>query len=320
MEKLLAVGLDVSKLTIDACFGGRDIIQVKNNPSGIETLIERIREYEKQSYCIHACCEYTGNYYLALANALFEQGIKISVVNPLSIKLYADYNLRRTKTDKQDARLIALYCQKESPPAWRPLPVSRANLKNLNRRIDQLLVLLNAEQNRHQVADERVKPSIERMMGAIQSEIENCRAELQSVIESDAGLHQQQKLLTGIVGVGKTTAAWLLSVLVDMDKFASAKKLISYLGLSPIIKQSGTSVKAHKLSKMGDKSVRKALYPAARAACLNSKLWRPWFEAKIKQGKHPKQVYVLMMVKIVKYAYAILKSGQPFDKRIHSAA
>ncbi|OAM26064.1 hypothetical protein A7P95_10140 [Eikenella longinqua] len=90
--------------------------------------------------------------------------------------------------------------------------------------------------------------------------------------------------------------------------------------LDALIKDSGTSVKYVKISKMGDKMVRKALYYPARAACLRSKLWRPWFEQKLKQGKHPKQIYVLMMCKIIKYAYAVIKSGQPFDENRHKQA
>ena len=133
-------------------------------------------------------------------------------------------------------------------------------------------------------------------------------------------LSHNQKLLQTISGVGQSTAAWLLSVLVDIDKFENSKKLISYLGLSPVIKDSGTSVRQAKISKMGDKKVRKALYYPARAACLRSKLWRPWFEQKMKQGKHPKQIYVLMMCKIVKYAYAVIKTGQPFDENRHKPA
>ncbi|OAM32022.1 hypothetical protein A7P95_00030 [Eikenella longinqua] len=317
----IALGLDISKLTIDAHFNGQnDFMRVMNNPTGIAKLMERIQSYQQQNQQIHACCEYTGVYYLPVANALHEAAIKISVVNPLSIKLYAEYKLRRTKTDKQDAKLIADYCQRENPPLWQPLSEKRKNLKALNRRIEQLNVLLNMESNRKEVSDPVIKSGIDTIINAIQNEIASCKTAIQDLIDSDKELSHNQQLLQTISGVGKTTAAWLLSVLVDIDKFENSKKLISYLGLSPVIKDSGTSVKYVKISKMGDKMVRKALYYLARAACLRSKLWRPWFEQKLKQGKHPKQIYVLMMCKIIKYAYAVIKSGQPFDENRHKPA
>ena len=63
MQKI-ALGLDISKLTIDAYFNGQDdFIRVMNNQAGIEKLIERIKNYQQQSKEIHACCEYTGVYY-----------------------------------------------------------------------------------------------------------------------------------------------------------------------------------------------------------------------------------------------------------------
>ena len=176
------------------------------------------------------------------------------------------------------------------------------------------------ESNRKDVSDKVIKSGINRIIDVIKTEIESCKIAIQNLIDSDKELSHNQQLLQTISGVGKTTAAWLLSVLVDIDKFENSKKLISYLGLSPVIKDSGTSVRQAKISKMGDKKVRKALYYPARVACLRSKLWRPWFEQKIKQGKHPKQIYVLMMCKIVKYAYAVIKTGQPFDENRHKPA
>ncbi|WP_205229556.1 IS110 family transposase [Eikenella glucosivorans] len=94
MDKI-ALGLDISKLTIDACFHGPgDFMKVENTPSGIERLIERINHYQQNGREIHVCCEYTGNYYLQAAYTLYQAGIKISVINPLAIKAYAEYKLR----------------------------------------------------------------------------------------------------------------------------------------------------------------------------------------------------------------------------------
>ena len=241
MEKI-ALGLDISKLTIDACFYNQaDFFVVENNQSGFEKLINCINEYKKSGKKVHVCCEYTGNYYFQVALALYQAGIKISVINPLCIKLYGEYRLRRTKTDKQDAKLIADYCQRENPSLWRPLSTDRNSLKCLNRRVEQLTVLLNMEINRHKVADSVVKESLNRIIYLLESEIKICRHQMQILIEQNQSLNHQYKLLQTIDGVGQTTAMWLLSILVDIDKFQSNRKLISYLGLSPMVKDSGNS-------------------------------------------------------------------------------
>ena len=53
--------------------------------------------------------EATGCYHLQLAIFLYEEGICVSVVNPLQIKRFSQMKLHKLKTDKADARIIAQY-------------------------------------------------------------------------------------------------------------------------------------------------------------------------------------------------------------------
>ncbi|MCA9803981.1 MAG: transposase [Cyanobacteria bacterium HKST-UBA02] len=59
---------------------------------------------------------------------VFAFACRCSVVNPSCVKNYARSKLRRTKTDKVDAVLIAEYCLKESPTLWKPLPKASREL------------------------------------------------------------------------------------------------------------------------------------------------------------------------------------------------
>ena len=109
----------------------------------------------------------------------------------------------------------------------------------------------------------------------------------------------------------------MLSVLIDIERFKTVKHFVSYIGLSPIIIQSGTSVKGKsRISKMGDSYIRKTLYMPARSACLRSKVFRDWAQEHMQQGKHPKVVYVMMMRKLATYAYKVIKENQPFDENM----
>ena len=263
------------------------------------------------------CCEATNVYYLLIATTLHQHGYAVSVVNPLAIKGYAKMQLKRIKTDKQDAKLIADFAKKEKPQCWQPNNETSKAIQSLHRRTEQLNSLLVAEKNRKETADDYTKASVEKMIETLEEELENIREKIQAIIESDEQLKAKQKILATIPGVGKNTAQILLSVLVDLDKFRTAKHLISYLGLSPIIRDSGKYKGVQKVSKMGDKILRKSLYMPARAACTRSKLWRSWFDAQVARGKHPKQVYVMMMCKILRYAYTCLKTQTPFDAKIH---
>ena len=314
---IIYLGLDISKDKIDAITNSTPHITISNDEVGYKELLDYLSIHQLDLTNIHACCESTNIYYLGIAEFLYQRNIKISVVNPTAIKAYAKMQLRRVKTDKQDAKLIADYCRKEQPDLWQPESSSKRQLKNLHRRIEQINEIYIQEQNRLQVADDCVKPSIEKLITALQIQIEDCRREMQLIIDKSADLKRKQKHLETIPGIGKTTAQILLSVLIDLDKFQTAKHLISYLGLSPIIRDSGKYKGLQRVSKMGNRSVRKSLYMPARAACTRSKLWRAWFDYQVGRGKHPKQVYVMMMCKILRYAYVCLKADKPFDAQMH---
>lgn len=314
------LGLDIGKFIIACCLYIDDKyinFTIDNSESGFNKLLEILQLNQVNLEQLHICCEATNIYYLSIANYLYANKSAISVVNPAIIKHYANYQLKRVKTDKQDARLIVDYCIKEQPEKWQPENAIKARLKSLCRRAEQLNQIITIEKNRIQVADEHSIESVERIIDCLTNELAECRKQINELIAESTNLTHQCKILESITGVGKTTAQILLSVMVDIDKFPTAKHLISFLGLSPIIRESGKFKGQSKMSKMGDKSIRKALYMPARTACTRSKLWRSWFDKQVARGKHPKQIYVMMMVKLVKFAYACLKKDELFNPELH---
>ena len=106
-----SVGLDISKKTIDAAYMPAESqitsTVFTNNADGIQSLKQWLDEFGQSD--LHICMEATGNYYEAAADAL-SINYAVYVVNPLKIKSYAKKRFSRTKTDKQDAKIIAEYC------------------------------------------------------------------------------------------------------------------------------------------------------------------------------------------------------------------
>ncbi len=314
------LGLDIGKFIIACCLciGDKYInFAIDNSELGFNKLLEILQQNRVNLEELHVCCEATNIYYLSISNYLYNNKVAMSVVNPAIIKHYASYQLKRVKTDKQDARLIVDYCMKEQPEKWQPENAIKARLKSLCRRAEQLNQIITIEKNRVQVADEHSIESVKRIISYLTNELAECRKQIDELISESIDLKHQCKILESITGIGKTTAQILLSIMVDIDKFPTARHLVSFLGLSPIIRESGKFKGQSKISKMGDKSIRKALYMPARTACTRSKLWRSWFDKQVARGKHPKQVYVMMMTKIVKFAYVCLKKDEPFNAELH---
>jgi len=119
------IGIDISKEWVDCLCSARRLAgQFSNTPTGWKQLIEWI---EGDPLVV---LEASGPYYLGLASYLYEQGIQVSVVNPLVIRRYGQMKLTRTKTDAKDAGLIAQYGIDQQPARWRPPSKARQGLKS----------------------------------------------------------------------------------------------------------------------------------------------------------------------------------------------
>ena len=135
MMEQVYTGIDVAKdsFVVATRLEGKVTTSLhQNNKKGINSFLKGLPDY---SWCI---MEATGVYSLQLAIALYEKGIKVSVVNPLQIKRFAQAKLKRTKTDKVDAVLIAEYGERMQPklyeppaPSMRQLQQQRMSLKLL---------------------------------------------------------------------------------------------------------------------------------------------------------------------------------------------
>ncbi|NIM42800.1 MAG: transposase, partial [Hydrogenophaga sp.] len=70
----------------------------------------------------HAVLEATGVYHEAVALALHEAGVRVSVVNPAQVKDFARGLAVRTKNDARDSAVLARYGALVQPLAWQPPP------------------------------------------------------------------------------------------------------------------------------------------------------------------------------------------------------
>ena len=109
---MICVGIDVAKDKHD-CFilssNGEilaDVFTIANNWEGFETLLQKIRACPEDK--IKVGLEATGRYSYNILRFLLDNGLTTYVINPLLTNLFRkSTSLRRTKTDRIDARTIA---------------------------------------------------------------------------------------------------------------------------------------------------------------------------------------------------------------------
>ena len=96
----------------------------------------------------------------------------------------------------------------------------------------------------------------------------------------------QLTLLKSIPGLGMKTALFLIVVTDGFSKFETASQLCSYVGITPTIRESGSSVKGRsRISKVGNKKLRNLLFLYAFSACKHNKVCREIYERIVSKGK-----------------------------------
>ncbi len=111
---MVCVGIDVAKDKHD-CFiissEGEilaDVFTIRNNAEGFDTLLQAIRRSTRPEDKIKVGLEATGHYSYNILGFLLDKGLPTYVINPLHTNLYRkSLSLRKTKTDRVDARTIA---------------------------------------------------------------------------------------------------------------------------------------------------------------------------------------------------------------------
>lgn len=111
---MIYVGIDVAKDKHDCCFMSSDgqvlnqIFTIPNTMEGFDNLFLKMSSASPDLNSIKVGLEATGHYSYNLLGYLLNKGITLFVINPLHTNLYRkSLSLRKTKTDKVDARTIA---------------------------------------------------------------------------------------------------------------------------------------------------------------------------------------------------------------------
>jgi transposase len=311
------LGVDIGKKNYVASLllaGKRYHHTFRNEPAAFAELHRWLAKHGVTAdHPCQVCMEATGIFWEALAEHLVQTGHRVSVVNPARIAYYGRSELRRNKTDKEDADLIADFCATQHPPQWTPPPPEVRGLRDLVRHREDLLVTRTQEHNRLQDA---TVPVIRQMLNEhlvfLASALTEVEQMIQTHIAQSPSLQAQYDLLRTIKGIGPQTAAKLLSE--NIQSFTSTRALTAYAGLNPQLHQSGDSVrKRTRLSKLGSAHLRHALYMPALVAIRHNPIIQALAERLRTRNKSHMAIVGAAMRKLLCLALGVLKSKQPFD-------
>ncbi len=388
------VGVDISKETFSAagldaegneCFSGFYSMDSDGFCKFLEIITTHCQDLQK----VLVAMESTGCYHINLFSFLTSQGVRAFVINPLLIANFAKRSLRKTKTDKKDARTIAKFLR-ENREEISQLSVSQdlQDLRDLARERESISHLISAtkveikrvlrtifpelesigniytrvmlhflqtfpsarlvkaakpkvlaQALRQPYVGKKLTFSAEDILQAAQSSVAVASPAKEIILKGKIAtlLHLQErldemtklitdlckatrvedlKILGSIKGVGPKTGVPFLAEMGSVENFSSSKKLIAFAGMDPSVCQSGKYIGKSKLSKRGNRHLRRAIYLMTAAVVSKNDFFKGYFLRRKKGGLIPQKALLATAHKLIRVIFAMLSKRTYFQLKM----
>jgi transposase len=311
----LYIGIDVSKDKFDVASEPSSIDQsFANDPQGIKSLVRMLRLMKPQLIVLEA----SGPYHVALRDALNAAGLPACVANPRHTKHFMQSTGELAKTDRIDAKGLALYAARMRPIVREVPDKHQQQLRELVSRRRDLVGYITMEKNRREGASPWVVRNINKHIRYLQKEVDAIEAKMATLMEADSQRWLEYQLLLTVPGVGKICAFTLLALLPELGR-VNGKQIAALAGVAPFNHDSG---RYHGVRRCwgGRAEVRNVLYMAALAARRHNPVIKEFYERLIAKGKAPKQALVGCMRKLLTALNAMLRDHVQWQPELSRAA
>ena len=318
MSDLTFIGIDVSSQTLEIASSREHATwQVKNDSDGIEQLAKQLAGLEPELIVLEA----TGGYEFEAACALQASGLTVAVVNPRAARDFARAMGALAKTDAIDARMLAAFARvlHQHPERDRFIkPLADAELQQLQAlvlRRRQIVQMLTSERQRWRLAHAVAKPSLERHIEFLKSELGDSDGEVAAHVEKHHA--QLAKALASVPGIGAASVAILLAELPELGKL-DRRRIAALVGVAPLNRDSG-QMRGQRSIYGGRADVRRTLYMATLTAVRHNPPLKAFYDKLVAAGKRKKVALVAAMRKLLGMLNAIAKHGSTWDPALHTA-
>ena len=291
-------------------------------------------EFAQQYAGAEAAIEATSNYY-HIHDALSEH-LDVAVAHPKELNLIADTDKKTDRVDaKELARMVRLNSVPESHVPSDEIREARALVRGRQKLVENRTEYANKVHgllSDHGITED-VKPltikgreflrelsvptpwdtlleSYLEVIETLTDEIDD----LETTIEECAGSLKETQLLMTIPGVSYYSALMIYAELGDINRFDGDKEVVSYVGLNPVIRESGDSRFEGGISKRGSGRVRWMLVQCAQVAvhnCDDEYLSR--FYERIADRKNSQKAIVATARKLLVSMYYMLDRKEVYD-------
>jgi transposase len=329
-KKLLkqVVGIDVAHKELVVSLGNMDqeasthIYAYKtfvNNERGFTAMMLWVKKHTDNDSPLRYVMEATGVYHEALAYFLADRNYAVSIIMPNKITNFFRTLEIKTVTDKSMSEAIALFGLEKKVEDWiQPQKVFR-ELRQVTRERDQLIAertMLKNQLHAEQIEaypSEQIISRIRIRIKLVNGQLKETLSETTAAITNDQEINRSVKLLTSIPGIGLLTAAVIMAETNGFELIRSKKQLTSYAGLDVKEKESGTSVKGKpRISKRGNRHLRKAMYMPALSAIRHSERYKAIFVRIVSRNGIKMKGAVAVQRKLLEMTYTVYKTQTPY--------
>lgn len=310
-EQARCAGIDVGKDWLDIALDpSGERWRVRNDAAGRAAVVETFAKQGIERVGLEA----TGSYEFEIAEALRAAGFAVIVFQPKQVKAYGIFRLKRAKSDRVDARLVARCTRAQETVREAPDPRLIPLAEHLTW-IEQIEEdLARAKIRRERFRDERI-------LDALEAEIERLktqkRAELKRLgqaVRAVNDLAHRLDLLISVQGIGERTALALVILMPELGRL-TREEAAALAGVAPFVQESGR-YKGERHTGGGRARVRTSLFAAAQPAAQR---WNPAlvaFSDRLKARGKPHAVVIVACVrKLLIYANAVLARDTPWEAR-----
>lgn len=300
------VGIDVSKDTLDISVSGSNF-SIANNKKSISKFIKSLDiDLDKTMVII----DLTGGYEHLAVETFYEAGFNIHRAEGRKVKSFIKALGTKAKTDKIDAKMLALYGEKlqENLALFTPKEKDLQKIKSLSSRLTDLKEMLQKEKNRFKAPNNQIiKKSCSKLIKLFEKEIISLDEEINSLIKANELLTQKKKIMMEQKGIGGIVSNTLIASLPELGQ-VNRRQITAISGLAPYANDSG-KYSGYRKTRGGRKEIKKALFIAALSAIKNDKKLKEFYHRLVANGKKKMVALTAVMRKIIIILNAKIKQN-----------
>ena len=304
------IGIDIAKKKFDVAFSNSSKgIVYDNNPKGIKSFIETVKQINPELICMEA----TGGLERKLAKSLQQHGFNLSIVNARLVRDFAKAHNQLAKTDKIDAEMIARFAEMMQPRISRIVSDAQRKMNDLSTRRQQIKDLISLEKNHLATTkDEEICQEIKQTILSLKEKLKKVTQQEKELIQADEQAKKNTEIIESVPGLGEETAMLLVVELPELGQL-NRKQIARLVGVAPTNRDSGT-MRGKRTIGGGRADIRKGLYMPILVAKRCNPAIKAFYDRLIEKGKPAKVALIAAMRKLLTILNVMIREGKKWNE------